>query len=98
MPVLDKLGELHAARGVAVLALNIDADEQTYQQYVDSNQYSYVRLARDGAGTIREAYRVRGVPTTYVVDDAGIIQYVHVGYGSEIEEALAEEVASLVEQ
>jgi peroxiredoxin len=97
LPVLNQLGEQYAEQGVTVLALNVDGSEAGYQKFIQSNDYTHLQWARDGSGAIREAYRVRGLPTTYVIDGEGVVRNAFVGYGDEIQEALTTEVESLLE-
>ena len=97
MPVLNQLGEQYAEQGVTVLALNVDGSEASYQEFIQSNDYPHLQWARDGSGAIREAYRVSGLPTTYIIDGEGIVRHAHVGYGGRTQEALTTEVESLLE-
>jgi len=83
--------------GVLVLAMNVDGGEAGYQEFIQSNPYPHLHWARDGSGAIREAYRVRGLPTTYIVDGEGTVRYAQVGYGGKMQEALTREVDSLLE-
>lgn len=94
---MNQLGEQYGGRGVFVLAMNIEGGESSYKEFIRSNSYPYLHWARDGAGAIRDAYSVRGVPTTYIVDGEGIVRYAQVGYGSGMQEVLARELDSLLE-
>jgi Redoxin len=97
LPVLNQLAEQYSERGVLVLAMNIDGGERGYKEFIRSNPYPYLHWARDGSGAIRKAYSVGGVPTTYIVDGEGIVRYAQVGYGSGMQEVLAQELDALFE-
>jgi hypothetical protein len=97
LPVLNQLGEQYSERGVLVLAMNIDGGEKGYQEFIQGNPYPYLHWARDGSGAIRKVYFVRAVPTTYIVDGEGTVRYAQVGYGSGVQEALAQELEALLE-
>jgi len=97
LPVLDQLGEQYSEHGVLVLAMNVDGGERGYKEFIQANSYPYLHWARDGSGAIGEAYYVRAVPTTYIVDGAGTVRYAHVGYGSGMQKVLAQELDSLLE-
>ena len=97
MPVLNLLAEQYSERGVLVLALNIDGGESGYKEFIEGNPYPHLRWARDGSGAIRDAYGVRAVPTTFIVDGEGIVRYAQVGYGSGMQEVLAQELDALLE-
>ena len=87
----------YAGRGVSVIAVNIGENKNTYQDFIRSHQYEYVRWARDSSGEISGMYKVRGIPTTYVVDQAGFVRYAQVGYGDGVRASLEEEVEALLE-
>jgi peroxiredoxin len=77
MPYFDVLyndseGELE------ILAINFDEPAQQVQQYVNEYQLSFPVLL-DPGGFVQDLYRVRGYPTTFVVDPEGIIQFHHIG-------------------
>jgi len=97
LPVLNQLGEQYSERGVLVLAMNIDGGEREYKEFIQSNSYPYLHWARDGSGAVREAYYVRGIPATFIVDGEGIVRYAQVGYGSGMEDVLAHKLDSLLE-
>lgn len=53
-------------------------------------------LLFDGKKVAREVYKIRGTPTTYVIDPDGVIVFKHIGYYPGMEAALEKEVQSLV--
>jgi peroxiredoxin len=48
------------------------------QQFVDEYNLHFPILL-DPGGNIQKLYRVRGYPTTLIVDNNGIIRYHHIG-------------------
>ena len=94
---MNDMGRQYAKRGVAVLAVNIGESKSTYQDFIQSHQYEYLRWARDSSGEIAKMYQVRSIPTTYVLDKEGFIRYAHVGYGDAVKESLEEEIGTLLE-
>jgi peroxiredoxin len=65
-----------------VLAVNFDEPVERVEGFVDEVGVSFPVLLDPGA-KIQELYRVRGYPTTYLVDANGYIQVHHVGFMSE---------------
>ena len=70
------------------MAVNIGESKSTYQDFIRSHQYEYLRWARDSSGEISRMYQVRSIPTSYVLDQEGFIRYARVGYGESVREAL----------
>ena len=97
MPVLNRLGEQYAAQGVVVIAINVGESETRYQDYVASEDLTYVRWARDGTRDTGRAYNIRAIPVSYVVDAQGVIRFAHLGYHDSLEDKLSREIASLLE-
>jgi peroxiredoxin len=67
-----------------VLAVDFDESAELVQAFVDDLGLSFPVLL-DPGGEIQNLYRVRGYPTSYFVDAAGIIRVLHIGDMSETE-------------
>lgn len=65
-----------------VLAVNFDEPEDLVQSFVDELALTFPILMDPGA-TIQQLYQVRGYPTTYLIDEAGVIRVVHIGFMDE---------------
>ena len=52
----------------------------------------------DEDGQVATRYRIRGTPTTYLIDGTGAIQMAHIGHGSSSEKTLRTEIQSLLEE
>ena len=80
-----------------MLAIHTQQGYGKYRDVLEAQPFAHMRTARDSSGEIFKAYHVRAVPATYVVDSQGVIRYVHLGYGSGMEETLANEIKSLLQ-
>lgn len=80
MPSLERLRQRLEARGLTILAVNVGEDADTVfaftGQLEPSPGYSLL-LDRDSA--VMQSWKVRGLPTTYVVDPQGRMIYRAVG-------------------
>jgi len=61
-----------------LLAVNFAETSETVQTFVDKHGLSFDILL-DPRALVQNLYRVRGYPTTYFVDEGGMIQAVHIG-------------------
>jgi len=77
MPFFEKLSR-NSQSEVEILAVNFDEPPQQVEQFVNEYKLSFPVLL-DPGGNVQNLYRVRGYPTTFVVDAAGSIQFHHVG-------------------
>jgi len=77
---IEHLKEWHrnyAQRGLQIVALS-DEEPDVVRKYVAEEQLNY-RVALDPGDRIRGAYLVLGMPTTVMIDKAGVVRYVGVG-------------------
>jgi peroxiredoxin len=63
---------------LVILAVNFDEPAERVQGFADEFGLTFPVLL-DPGGNVQELYRVRGYPTTYVVDAEGVVQNVHIG-------------------
>jgi thiol-disulfide isomerase/thioredoxin len=75
MPLLEARYE---SRGLLVVGVNFDETEAEVRAYRDALGLTFPILL-DPGGEVQVLYRVRGYPTTFLIDEVGVIQFVHVG-------------------
>ncbi len=73
-PVIDR----HPTDGLVILAVNVGQDKNTIAAFMKKLEVPYPALLDENAA-IAKQYGVVGLPTTYFVDRAGIIQAKIVG-------------------
>jgi len=78
MPMLEARYGEEGSAGVLVVGINPDETPAQVRSYRDALKLTFPLLL-DPGGEVRTLYRVRGYPTTFLVDEAGMIQFVHVG-------------------
>jgi cytochrome c biogenesis protein CcmG/thiol:disulfide interchange protein DsbE len=77
MPFFEKLSRQQPT-DLVILAVNFDEPPQKVEQFVEQFQLGFPVLLDPGA-MVQELYRIRGYPTTFVVDEAGVVQFHHIG-------------------
>ena len=91
-PWMDALAERHAEAGLRVVAINLDADRAAATRFLDDQDAGF-DIAFDPEGRVAEAYDLRGMPSSYVIDRDGRVARAHVGFRAK--EAAAMEAAIL---
>jgi peroxiredoxin len=76
-PDLNRLHKQYAAKGVHILALTGE-DRGFVTEYVAAEHLDYP-IALDPDDAIRRQYVAFALPTTIVVDKAGVVRYLHAG-------------------
>ena len=78
MPVIQKLHDEYASKGVAVLGVNTwEKDQKAARDYIANKKYTYPCLL-DG-DKLAEAYGVPGIPTLVVIGKDGKVALIEVG-------------------
>ena len=73
-----------------MICIDVGEPESAVRSFADPLQLSSIRILLDPAGEVRDLYLVRGYPTSFFIDSAGIIQRIKIGTlgSSEIEAIL----------
>jgi peroxiredoxin len=78
LPELQKLYDRHRARGLEILAISVDADRYTVEEFWKDHEYGFPVAMRTQAHT--QAFGpVRATPTLFVIDRQGVLRLAHVG-------------------
>ena len=77
-PALQAFYERHQNEGFVVLAINIQESKERVTALVNEMGLTFPVLL-DQRGEVTASYRVRGLPTSFVVDREGLILEKHIG-------------------
>lgn len=78
MPLIEDRYTTYQESGFTVLAVNVDEPVDVIRPFVDQYALSFPILL-DPDSLVHDLYRVRGYPTSLLVDREGLIRVVHVG-------------------
>jgi peroxiredoxin len=79
--------------GVVFIALGLN-DAANIQTFLKKTPFAYNMVPN--AGDTAKQYGVEGFPTSFVIDQKGIIKYVALGVSPQNKELLAAEIAKLL--
>jgi thiol-disulfide isomerase/thioredoxin len=94
-PALDALFREYQARGVEVLAVNVDERRRDADAFLAARPHSLTVLY-DAEGASAAAFGVKGMPSSFVVDRSGNIRFTHMGYSGNVDETYRRELAQLL--
>ena len=80
MPKLEKLARKY--KNFTVIAVNIDDDKTNALKFLKDLKLD-VNAVHDSSKGVVSKYDVPEMPTAYLIDQYGIIQYIHSGYSEE---------------
>lgn len=78
MPSIQRASEQLKDKGIGVVAINVGEDAETIGQFTAESPVTFP-LPMDRESRVVQAWPVRGLPTTFVVDSEGRLAYVATG-------------------
>jgi cytochrome c biogenesis protein CcmG, thiol:disulfide interchange protein DsbE len=78
LPSLVEMQRRLKARGVTVLAVSVDVDEDAYHQFVKDHNVTLLTV-RDPSGNSNHLYGTFKFPETYVIDRSGVMRRKFIG-------------------
>jgi peroxiredoxin len=73
LPSLVEMQRRMKAKGVTVIAVSVDVDENAFRHYVKDHNVNLLTV-RDGSGKINALYGTFKFPETYIIDRKGVLQ------------------------
>ena len=80
LPMLDDMAKRLRGDGVEVLAVSIDQERANLVQFLKARPRWSLTIAHDPQGAIADRLAPEKMPTSYIIDRAGTIRYVNVGF------------------
>jgi thiol-disulfide isomerase/thioredoxin len=96
-PWMEQLKQSYEAQGLTIIAVNLDHDRADADSFLGRFKPDF-QIRFDPSGEWAERFKLRGMPTSIVIDRHGAVRFTHVGfrpddgptYTRQIEELLAE--------
>ncbi len=76
MPAMEKFYKRHSG-DVEILAINLDPQNDV-KAFAEKNELSFPILL-DESGTTQQIYQIISIPTTFIIDEKGVILKKHIG-------------------
>lgn len=77
-PMIDKVAKEYAPRAVVFLAIAVDDTESKARAFLKKAGLTFP-AGLDKTGAIKDAFGIYGMPTTFFIDKAGRVSYLHAG-------------------
>jgi len=94
-PALDAIYNDYHARGLEVMAVNLDEKRRDAEAFLDRYPHR-MTVMFDPTGSSAQKFGVKGMPTSFLIDRGGVIRFTHVGYGGEVAATYRQEIATLL--
>lgn len=95
LPELQKISQEMGGKNVVVIGVNIDKQRDNAQRLVRQLGLTFP-IGLDPAGSVAGTYDLPKMPTSFVIDQRGVVRYVHAGFdGADDVAKLKSEISSL---
>jgi thiol-disulfide isomerase/thioredoxin len=94
-PALDAIYREYQPKGLEVLAVNLDEQRRSADAFLAEHPHR-VTVLFDPKGVAPEAFGVKGMPTSFLIDKAGTIRFTHTGYSGNVDVSYRREIAQLL--
>jgi peroxiredoxin len=95
MPQLEALSERYGDLGFTLLGVNVEDNPKRAKKWLQETPVSFDILF-DTANKVSKLYDVVAMPSTFIVDKAGKLRYVHHGYQPGTENDYQSEIRALL--
>lgn len=95
---LPKYNDLRREIGTAnfeIVAINVDENTDDARKFLQKHPVSYP-IAKDPKGILPGVFGVKAMPTSYLIDQNGVVQYVHAAFKEGDIEKIKVEIQKLI--
>lgn len=78
-PWMNSMEQKYSNKGLKIITINLDKKEKAVEKFLKRYPAKFA-VAYDPAGKTAEAYDVKGMPSSYLIDRNGNIIYTHIGF------------------
>jgi peroxiredoxin len=97
IPALKRIHSTYARAGLVVLGVSIEADARRAGEFATSMHIPYPVLI-DTDPALGQEYAIDKMPMTILIDRAGIIRYVHIGFENADEAVYLDQIRTLLRE
>lgn len=94
-PALDVIQRDYRDRGVRVFAVNVDEQRKDADAFLAAHPHTML-VVFDPRGESAKAFKVQGMPSSFVIDRRGEIRFTHQGYSQNVDVAYRRELDTLL--
>ena len=98
LPRLQPLYEKYKDQGFEVVAVDGKRDTERATKFIEEKglTYTFLENGEDDAEIVSNIFKVRGYPSSFLIDRDGRVMFFHLGFEAGDEEHLEEEILKLL--
>lgn len=96
-PWMDEMHERYSDEGLTIIAVSIDKKRELIERFVGKMDPAFI-VAHDPRGKVAKTYKLRAMPTSYLIDRDGQLTKTHMGFRNKDKKRLESTIQSLLEK
>ena len=92
---MNKMQALYGDEGFKVIAINLDESRQKADKFLQQIPANFA-VAFDPRGNTAETYKVKAMPSSYLIDKNGNVVHANLGFRGNDEDKLEQKIRSLI--
>lgn len=94
-PWMNELQDKYQKQGLTILSINLDHDRNLANKFLEQNPAAFP-IIYDPKGRIARKYKLKGMPSSFIIDRAGNAVSAHVGFNKQKSLAYEQEIIQLL--
>jgi thiol-disulfide isomerase/thioredoxin len=90
-PWMNDMQAKYGPRGLQIVGVTVDRKREDAEKFLSSTPAKFM-VGFDTTGKVAEAFRPKGMPTSYLIGPDGVVRAVHVGFKDSDKAALEREI------
>lgn len=94
-PWMNTMQKRYADQGFAIVAVNLDKERALADEFIKQVQANFT-VAFDASGSSAEKYKLRGMPSSYLIGRDGKVHASHIGFREKDKDKLEQVIKNLL--
>jgi len=94
-PWMEEMYQRYSDLGFKVVAISLDNKREVIDQFLNTMKVNFT-IAHDPSGESANEFKVKGMPSSYLIDRKGNIYMTHMGFNDRDKEKLESEIKNLI--
>lgn len=94
---MNKMQSLYGSEGFKVIAINLDESRAKADEFLQQFPANF-DIAFDPQGNTAEAYKIKAMPSSYLIDKNGKVMHANLGFRGNDEDELETKIRNLIHQ
>lgn len=96
-PWMEEMHQRYKDSGLSIVAVSVDKKRELIEKFIDKMKPDFT-IAHDPTGGVAKSYKLRGMPSSYLIDRNGQLVKVHMGFRTKDTDKLEETIKNLLEK